>query len=208
MGVRAVMAAVAVAVALGSTVTACSTVTPPAVPNPRIPTIVPPTSFSRVPQMVDRPLPDDCELVVPVEVLHQRLGRELPGELKTIIGIPEPSLGRTGKIDCYYGVGERQPLAAAPVVVGLASYVDAPTASGRVTESVTAEREDGATVTQVDVSKHKGSLVTTKDERLLMGSLGKTTFVARVKAGVVPDDAVGAFLAAIAQQSMTPVEEA
>ncbi|NUT52939.1 MAG: hypothetical protein HOV94_37475 [Saccharothrix sp.] len=197
----AVVAAMAVLACAG-----CAAVTPGPVAQPQIPTILPPTTITRIPQMTDRPLPDDCELVVPVEVLHQRLGRELPGELKTIIGIPEPSLGRTGKIDCYYGVPERQPLTAAPVVIGLATYTDEPTASGRVAESLAAERQDGASVREVDVGKRKGSLVTTKDERLLMGWLGKTTFVARAKAGVLPDDAIGGFLAAVAQQSMTPVE--
>ncbi|MFE2751440.1 hypothetical protein ACFXGA_05500 [Actinosynnema sp. NPDC059335] len=184
----------------------CAAVQPQPVTQPQIPTILPPTTISRIPQMVDRPIPDDCELVVPVEVFNQKLGRELPGELKTIIGIPEPSLGRTGKIDCYYGVPERQPLTAAPVIVGLATYTDEPTAKGRVEESVAAERQEGGTVKEVDVSRRKGQLVTTKDERLLMGWLGKTTFVARAKAGVLPDDAIGGFLAAIAQQSMTPVE--
>lgn len=204
MGVRTtVLAAVAVLACA-----ACSAVKPPPAAPPQIPTIVPPTSFSRVPQMTDRPLPDDCELIVPIEFLNRALGGELPGELRTIIGIPEPSLGRTGKIDCYYGLAERQPLTAARVVVGLATYADEPTAAGRVADSVTAERGEGASVTQLDVGKQKASLVSTKDERLLMGSLGKTTFVSRAKVGVVPDDKVGAFLAALAQQSMTPIEDA
>lgn len=186
----------------------CAAVQPQAVTQPQIPTILPPTTISRIPQMVDRPLPDDCELVVPVELFHQKLGRELPGELKTIIGIPEPSLGRTGKIDCYYAIPERQPLTAAPVVIGLATYNDEPTAQSRVSESVAAERQQGATVREVDVGKRKGQLVSTKSERLVMGWLGKTTFVARAKVDVLPEDAIGGFLAALAQQSMTPVEGA
>jgi len=198
-----VLAAVVVLACAG-----CAAVQTQPVAQPQIPTIVPPTSFSRIPQMTDRPLPDDCELVVPVELFHQKLGRELPGELKTIIGIAEPSLGRTGKIDCYYGVPDKQPIAAAPVIIGLATYTDEPTAGARVADSVAAEREDGATVREVDVGKRKGQLISAKDERLLVGWLGKTTFVARAKVGVLPDDAIGGFLAAVAQQSMTPVEGA
>ncbi|WP_228122363.1 hypothetical protein [Saccharothrix syringae] len=186
---------------------ACSSEPPPPPVAPAIPTILPATTVTRAPQMVDRDLPDDCELIVPVDVLHARLGRELPGELKQVIGIPEPSIGRTAKIDCYYGV-ERQVLLTAPVVVGLAKYTDEATAANRVAESVDAERREGASVSQVDVGRQKASLVVTKDERLLVGSLGKTTFVSRAKAGVAPDEAVGAFLAAVAQQSMTPVEDA
>ncbi|MCC8244889.1 hypothetical protein [Saccharothrix luteola] len=199
----AVLAAMVVLACAG-----CAAVQTQPVAQPQIPTIVPPTSFSRIPQMVDRPIPDDCELVVPLELFNQKLGRELPGELKTIIGIKEPSLGRTGKIDCYYGVPERQPLGAAPVVIGLATYNDEPTAVNRVTESVDLERQGGATVREVDVGKRKGQFVSTKDERLVIGSLGKTTYVARAKAGVVPDDAIAGLLAALAQQSMTPIEGA
>ncbi|MBP2338142.1 hypothetical protein [Saccharothrix coeruleofusca] len=203
MGSRTV---VLVGLVLGCTV-ACSAEQAPPPPAPPIPKIVPPTSASRVPVMVDRPLPDDCELVVPVEVMNQRLGRELPGEPRLIIGIPEPALGRTGKIDCYYGLAQGQQLAAAPVVIGLSAYNDEATARGRVTDSVSAERQEGGAVSEVEVGKQKGSLVVTRDERLLLGSLGKTTFVVRVKAGVVPDDQVGPVLAALAAQSMTPTED-
>ncbi|XVS62852.1 hypothetical protein ACQPYE_32020 [Actinosynnema sp. CA-299493] len=199
----AVLAAMVVLACAG-----CAAVQTQPAAQPKIPTIVPPTSFSRVPQMTDRPLPDDCELVIPVELFNQKLGRELPGELKTIIGIPEPSLGRTGKIDCYYGVPEKQPIAAAPVIIGLATYADEAAAGTRVAESVAAEREDGATVREVDVGKKKGQFISSEDERLVLGSLGKTTYVARVKLGVLPDDAVAGVLAALAQQSMTPVEGA
>ncbi|WP_236594421.1 MULTISPECIES: hypothetical protein [Saccharothrix] len=199
----AVLAAMVVLASAG-----CAAVQTQPVAQPQIPTIVPPTSFSRIPQMTDRPLPDDCELVIPVELFNQKLGRELPGELKTIIGIPEPSLARTGKIDCYYGVPEKQPIAAAPVIIGLATYADEAAAGTRVAESVAAEREDGATVREVDVGKKKGQFISSKDERLVLGSLGKTTYVARVKLGVLPDDAVAGVLAALAQQSMTPVEGA
>src|ERR1044072_3404559 len=81
----------------------CSGAVPqPPPPPPQIPNITPPTTPSRIPAMVDRPaLPDDCELGVPVEVMNATLGQELPGEPRIIIGIKEPGIGRTGKIDCY-----------------------------------------------------------------------------------------------------------
>ncbi|MBB5955960.1 hypothetical protein FHS29_002541 [Saccharothrix tamanrassetensis] len=165
-----------------------------------------PTSAVRTPVMVDRELPDDCEFIVPVDVVNQRVGRELQGELKQIIGIPEPSLGRTKKIDCYYDVGDRQSFDSAPLIIGLAAYSDEGAAKERVTESVSAEREAGGSVAEVDVGKQKGFLVSTAGERLLIGSLGKTTFVARAKVGFVPDDQMTGVLAALAAQSMTPIE--
>jgi hypothetical protein len=175
---------------------------PPAAP-PQIPTIVAPTSATRTPVMADRPIPDDCEVIVPADQINAGLGQELPGEPVQIIGIPEPSLGRTGKIDCYYGIPAGKPLPDAMIIVGLATYADELTARNRVTDSLEAERKEGAVITDVEVGKQRGSLVATGGERLLIGSLGKTTFVVRAKNGVLPDDKIGPVLAGFGAQSMT-----
>jgi hypothetical protein len=154
--------------------------------------------------MVDRPLPDDCELVVPVEVMNATVGQQLPGEPRIIVGIKEPGIGRTGKIDCYYGIPPKQDLGAAKIVIGLSTYTDELTAQTRVTESVDAERADGAKITEVDVGKQKGTLVEGKDEQLVIGSLGKSTFVVRNRNNFLPQDKLVAVLPVLAQQSMTP----
>jgi hypothetical protein len=173
-------------------------------PPPQIPRITPPTTPSKVPVMVDRPLPDDCELVVPVDVMNAALGQELPGEPRIIIGIKEPGIGRTGKIDCYYGIPPKQNLPAAKVVIGLSTYTDESTARTRVAESVEAERAGGAKITEVDVGKQKGTLIEGKDEQLLIGSLGKSTFVVRNRHNFIPKEKLAAILPVLAQQSMTP----
>lgn len=197
-------------VALGAGVLAvcagCSTALPQTqAPPPQIPKITPPTTPSRTPVMVDRPaLPDDCELVVPAEVMNATLGQELPGEPQIIVGIKEPGIGRTGKIDCYYGIPEKRGLQDAKIVIGLSTYADDLTARTRVGESVEAERGEGAKITEVDVGKQKGTLVEGKDEQLLIGSLGKSTFVVRNRNNFIPKEKLIAILPVLAQQSMTP----
>ncbi|MET9230498.1 hypothetical protein [Lentzea sp. NPDC003310] len=196
-------------VALGAGVlafgTACSTAVPQTqAPPPQIPKITPPTIVSKTPVMVDRALPDDCELVVPVDVMNATLGQEMPGEPRIIIGIKEPGIGRTGKIDCYYGIPEKKGLPDAKIVIGLSTYTDDLTARTRVTESVEAERAEGAKITEVDVGKQKGTLVEGKDEQLLIGSLGKSTFVVRNRNNFIPKEKLVAVLPVLAQQSMTP----
>lgn len=173
-------------------------------PPPQIPKITPSTVPSKVPAMVDRPLPDDCELVVPVEVMNATLGQALPGEPRIIIGIKEPGIGRTGKVDCYYGIPEKKNLPDAKIVIGLSTYTDDLTARTRVAESVEAERQDGAKITEVDVGKQKGTLIEGKDEQLLIGSLGKSTFVVRNRHNFIPKERLTAILPVLAQQSMTP----
>ncbi|XVV01868.1 hypothetical protein ACQPW3_31425 [Actinosynnema sp. CA-248983] len=189
-------------------VAACTQEKPPPAPPPEIPTIVAPTSASRIRPMVDRPMPEDCELIVPVERVNELIGRKMEGELKMIIGIPEPSIARTAKIDCYHDVPKGKNFAESPLIIGLATYVDEASAKERVTESVEAEKKEGGQSTEVEVTKHKAQLVTTNAERLLIGSLGKTTFVVRTKAGYLPEDKVKDMLTALAVQSMTPIEDA
>ncbi|MGW6934011.1 hypothetical protein ACWGE0_28415 [Lentzea sp. NPDC054927] len=193
------------AVALAVVCAGCNAAVPQTqAPPPQIPKITPPTTPSRVPLMVDRALPDDCELVVPVEVMNATLGQELPGEPRIIIGIKEPGIGRTGKIDCYYGIPEKKNLPEAKIVIGLSTYTDDLTARTRVGESVEAERAEGAKVTEVDVGKQKGTLIEGKDEQLLIGYLGKSTFVVRNRNNFIPKEKLVAILPVLAQQSMTP----
>ena len=196
-------------VALGAVALAacsgCSSVAPQAEgPPPPIPRITPPTTPSKIPLMVDRPLPDDCELVVPVDTMNATLGQELPGEPRIIIGIKEPGIGRTGKIDCYYGIPPKKNLPDAPIVIGLSTYSDDLTARTRVGESIEAERQDGAKITEVDVGKQKGTLIEGKDEKLLIGYLGKSTFVVRSRHNFIPPERLMAILPVLAQLSMTP----
>jgi hypothetical protein len=196
LSVVAVMALCAMALV------ACATPKRPAAPPPQIPTIVVSTSVTRTPVMADRPLPEGCDMIVPVDQVNQALGRELPKPTE-IIGIPDPGIARTGKIDCYYGIPDGKALADAQLVIGLSTYADEQSAKDRVTESVEAERKDGGTVADVEVGKQHGTLVTTTPERLLIGSLGKSTFVVRAKAGLLPDDKLPAVLTGFAVQSMT-----
>ncbi|WP_440902261.1 hypothetical protein [Actinosynnema sp.] len=203
-GARVVVVGLAVAAVLGCA--SCARVVEKPIVDPAIPTITVPTTTTRVPVMVDRPLPDDCELVVPADVLNERIGRDLGGSTVQIIGIPEPGVGRTAKLDCYYGVGENKGIATAPIVIGLSTYADDAAATTRVTESLDAYRGDGASVSEVEVGKQKAALVLAKDENLVVGSLGKSTFVARAKKDAVPEDQVKAVLTALAARSMTPEE--
>jgi len=181
---------------------ACATPKHPAAPPPQIPTIVVPTTVTRTPVMADRPLPETCEMIVQVDQINQALGHEV-GKPTEIIGVPQPNIARTGKIDCYYGIPDGKALPDAQLVIGVSTYADEPSAKERVTESVDAERKDGATVVDVEVGKQRANLITTAPERLVIGSLGKSTFVVRAKAGLLPDDKLPTVLAGFAVQSMT-----
>ncbi len=89
-------------------------------------------------------LPPGCESLLPFTDLDQALGRPLFGETRQIKGVAQPSIGRTGRLTCYYGLakGGRGPI---PVEVGVSTYEDAASAAERVTATVAAARGSGAT---------------------------------------------------------------
>jgi hypothetical protein len=171
-------------------------------PPPRIPVIAPPSSAVATPVMADRPVPDDCELVVPAEDVSSVVGKDLAAPVQ-IVGIPEPAVARTAKLDCYYGVPEGKQVGDAAVIIGLSNFADEASATKRITESVDAEKQEGAAVEQIDVGKQKASYVVTKEERFVAGTIGKSSFVVRAKPDTLPDDRVKAVLADLAARSMT-----
>lgn len=89
-------------------------------------------------------LPPGCESLLPFTDLDQALGRPLFGETRVVEGVAQPSIGRTGRITCYYGLpkGGRS---AAPVEVGVSTYTDAESATQRVTATIAAGRTSGTT---------------------------------------------------------------
>lgn len=89
-------------------------------------------------------LPPGCETLLPFTDLDRALGRPLFGETRAVEGVAQPSIGRTGRLTCYYGLAKGG-RGAAPVEVGVSTYRDADSATKRVTATVAAVRGEGAT---------------------------------------------------------------
>lgn len=87
-------------------------------------------------------LPPGCESLLPFTDLDQALGRPLFGGTRFVQGVAQASIGRTGRITCYYGLPKR---GAAPVEVGVSTYIDAESATQRVTATIAAGRTSGTT---------------------------------------------------------------
>src|SRR6185437_6305185 len=75
-------------------------------------------------------LPAGCDQMLPFTDLDQALGRPLFGASRYVVGVAEPSIGRTGRVTCQFGL---QPNARgpAPLEVGVSTYKDAGSASER-----------------------------------------------------------------------------
>ena len=88
-------------------------------------------------------LPAGCDAVLPFTDLDQALGRPLFGGSRTVVGVAQPSIGRTGRVTCQYGLAPNGK-GAAPLEVGLSTYKDAASAADRVRVTIAGLRT-GAT---------------------------------------------------------------
>ena len=95
-------------------------------------------------------LPTGCELLLPFGDLDQALGRPLFGQSRFTKGVPQPSIGRTGRITCQYGLNA-QGRGTPYVEVGISGYTDAEAAQKRVQATIASARSEAATQGDVTV---------------------------------------------------------
>ncbi len=128
---RAARAAVMAALCALS-VTACAG--GPPVDGPSLPTFPSAvgTSAAPSPGVVDRGVvPDDCSRLLPVTDLGALLGLPLDTvAVRTTVGVPSPSVGRTERLDCAYTGTAGGPAVGRPLLgVNAAAYADAAAAA-------------------------------------------------------------------------------
>lgn len=198
MGVRTGIVVVVAALAAVASMAGCSSdapAAPPKVPNFSTSTAV---SVSR-----DRPVPKSCGGVATVTEVTDILQVAVTGQTLPVVGVPEPKIGRTARIDCYYGVPAGQPLAAAPVSIGLASYSDDAAARKRMTSTVADEKEAGAKANDVPVGPDRGVLLN-GTKRTLVAARGNTTVVVSVTLDLIHEDQAGSLIGRLADRALSP----
>lgn len=123
-------------------VTACAAT--PAVDSPPLPTFpaAADTSAAAAPGAVDKGVvPDDCARLLPVGELGAVLGLPLDSvAVRTTVGVPSPSVGRTERLDCAYTAGP--PVGRPLLGLNAAAYADDASAADHWT--LNARAEDGA----------------------------------------------------------------
>jgi len=176
----------------------CAGTTPPAA-SPAVPV------FSTAPDAAAdqvRTVPTTCGAVATLEDISRIFATFVDGQTLPIVGVPQDNIGRTARLDCYYGVPQGQGVAAAKVWIGLAGYVNEESARKRTTNTVADEREAGATVSEVPVGSDRGVLLK-NDRWMLVANRGSTTVVVQVVAGLVRDDHAGALIGQLANFALT-----
>lgn len=151
---------------------------------------------------VERTVPETCDDVATLDELTADLNNLVTGTVQPVVGVPQDNIGRTARIDCYYGVPPRQPLAKAKVWVGLASYVNEEAARKRLTATVADERKAGATISDVKVGQDRGVLIKNSNWMLVAGR-GRVTVVVQVIPVLVREDHAGMLLGQVADHALT-----
>lgn len=152
----------------------------------------------------ERTVPDSCDAVASLDDLTRILATFVPGPVQRIVGVPQDNIGRTARLDCYYGVPAGQPASAAQVWIGLTSYVNAESARKRLTATVADERAASGTVSVSDVRVGQGRGVLIRNANwMIVAERGRTTVVVQVAPALVRDDHAGALLGQVADFALT-----
>lgn len=177
--------------------------TPLVVPVPEF-TPSPTTGASSAPARIVGTLPTGCDAIATAEEIAEAVGHAMPGNSKLVTGAADQSIGRTARIDCYYGLTDGQDLPDAPVRVGLASYADAKAAATRVTKTIEEERAAGARASEVAVGPDKGTLLIGKKTATLVATYQATTVVVIAQLDLVPANQAPSMLGKIADRALSP----
>lgn len=189
--------------AAGVLVSACSFASPP-LETPAIPTFTTSTTPPPVTRG-KRPVPKTCASVVSRQEVEIQVGKQLNGDSQEIVGVPEPSIGRTARLDCYYGIPGGKSRGSAAVMIGIATYKDPQSAQERLSSSVQAEQDHGAKATDVKVGPDPGVLLSSGDGTFtLVVAHGTTSVVINAVHNLVPASKMQAVLIKIADRALAP----
>ncbi|HWC79367.1 MAG TPA: hypothetical protein VG756_05320 [Pseudonocardiaceae bacterium] len=185
-------------VAGGLVLAGCSS--PPPVSRPPVPSF---SAASTSSVAAITAVPRGCDEVAEEADVDQIAGHQLPGSMAPVVGVPMPSINRTARLDCYYGIPPGQPPAAAAVSIGIASYSDAASAQHRAALTVTDARNSGAQASDVRVAGQQAVLLAGPQDQELVLAHGELTVLVSARAGVLPAGKTGPPLIALAQRALT-----
>ena len=134
-----------------------------------------PTGSAAAPTPTPTPnLPGGCDQMLPFNDLDQALGRPLFGPSRYVLGVAEPSIGRTGRVTCQFGL-QPNGRGAAPLEVGVSTYKDADSANERVAATVAALRSTATSQRSATVAGQQAVLIGTKKDNNLVVAQGDRT---------------------------------
>lgn len=121
-------------------------------------------------------LPDDCARLMSIEQAGALFAQPLGAvSVKTVRGVPEPSVGRTERVACTYSLTGQGDTGPVLYQLNVGRYTDAAAASKQWQSNTNAERSDATSSKDIKVGDAKGVLVERPDEATLALAYGVDT---------------------------------
>ncbi|HEY4019747.1 MAG TPA: hypothetical protein VGM75_13715 [Pseudonocardiaceae bacterium] len=196
-----------VAVGLVGVLAACGSTPAPSKPAKPSSTSKPATTTSAPPPFAGK-VPASCDPVAAEGDVNTILGKPLTGTANGIKGIAEAAIGRTARLDCYYGIPPNQPAPAALVSIGIAAYDNAADAAHRVLATVNTARDTGYTSSSVQVSGQNAVLLAGQQNQEVVLSAGTITVLVTAANSTVQPGKAGPPLIQLAAKALTAAQHA
>ena len=120
------------------------------------------------------------------DAVDKIVGHPLGGTSQRVVGVPVSSIGRTARLDCYYGVPDGQNVTAALVTIGVSTYTDAAAATARVTSTVNDARTAQSKISTTKIGTAAATLMISQQNQALAVADGTRTVTVTANTGVLP----------------------
>jgi hypothetical protein len=172
-----------------------------------------PTFTSKRPAPTSAPpfvgsMPASCDPIASESDVNTIIGHPLTGTSNMIKGIAEAAIGRTARLDCYYGIPPNQPATTGVVSIGIGSYDNAADAAHRVLETVNQARDTGYTSSNVQVNGQNAVLLAGQQNQEVVLSAGTITVLVTAANSVVQAGKAGPPLIQLAGKALTAAQKA
>jgi hypothetical protein len=153
-------------------------------------------------------VPASCDPVAAEGDVNTILGHPLTGTSNGIVGIAEAAIGRTARLDCYYGIPPNQAAITGLISIGIGSYDNAADAAHRVVETVNEARDTGYTSSNVQVNGQNAVLLAGQQNQEVVLSAGTITVLVTAVNSVVQAGKAGPPLIQLAGKALTAAQHA
>jgi hypothetical protein len=188
------------AVGLVSVLVACTSQAANTQQQPKVPAFASPAPHTTSAAPAEPP--KACSDIAAATDVDTVVGHQLPGSMSQVIGVPQPKIGRTGRLDCYYGIPAGKRETAGVLSIGIGSYTDESTAQHRTTLTVNNARNAGATTSAVRVGDEPAVLIAGPKTQELVLSRGNITFLISANNGVLTAGKIGPQLIQLGQRAL------
>lgn len=149
-------------------------------------------------------LPQTCAGLLSLDAIDAGLGVQISGITQYVVGVPEPEVGRTGRVTCSYGVIPNPDGTFAPALVqaSVFTYKSDEAAADRIDTVVSQSRNAGDRTQEVPVGAYPGVVLINVTEATLVVPVGDRTYSITVAPGLVPDEGLNAALASLAESAI------